>query len=83
MSRPTAAQIETWIRGYLAESLNVPVEKIPAGASFNQLGLDSSSAVALVGDLEDWLDMDVDAALPYDFPTVEGLSAQLARLGAG
>lgn len=45
---------------------------------FDRYGLDSSVAVGLTGDLEDWLETKLDPTLLYDYPTIEGLSQHLA-----
>jgi acyl carrier protein len=73
-------QIRTWIQAYVGDILGVPPENVHADATFGNLGLDSASAVAMVGDLEDWLDVDVDPALPYDFPSIAELAPALAEL---
>jgi acyl carrier protein len=73
-------QIRTWIQSYVGDILGVPPDKVDTRASFDALGLDSSSAVAMVGDLEDWLDVDVDPALPYDHPDIDSLAPALADL---
>ncbi|MEL6606584.1 MAG: acyl carrier protein, partial [Cyanobacteria bacterium J06614_10] len=42
-------------------------------------GLDSSAAIGLTGDLEDWLGQSVDPTLLYDYPTVDALVAYLCE----
>jgi acyl carrier protein len=76
------ADIEHWLRNYIAEMTGVPPERISATATFDRLGLDSASAVALVGDVEDWLGAEIDPTLPYEHPTIEKLSAALEKLPA-
>jgi acyl carrier protein len=76
------ADIEHWLRNYIAEMTGVPPEQISATATFDRLGLDSASAVALVGDVEDWLGAEIDPTLPYEHPTIEQLSAALEKLPA-
>ncbi len=41
-------------------------------------GLTSVIAVGLSAELEDWLGIDVDATIVWDYPTVAGLAAHLA-----
>jgi acyl carrier protein len=76
------ADIEHWLRSYVAEMTGVPPERISATATFDRLGLDSASAVALVGDIEDWLGVEIDPTLPYEHPTIEQLSTALEKLPA-
>ncbi|MDM9383461.1 acyl carrier protein [Chlorogloeopsis sp. ULAP01] len=75
---PTAAQIEAWIVSYLAELLEVDSGEIDVTIPFDRYGLDSSVAVGLTGDLEDWLGTEVDPTLLYDYPTIESLVNHLS-----
>ena len=75
---PTAAEIEAWLVSYLAELLEIKRDEIDVTASFDRYGLDSSAAVGLTCDLEDWLERDIDPTLPYDYPTTEALARHLA-----
>jgi acyl carrier protein len=75
---PTAAQIEAWIVSYLAELLEVDSGEIDVTIPFDRYGLDSSVAVGLTGDLEDWLGTEVDPTLLYDYPTIEALVKHLS-----
>jgi acyl carrier protein len=74
------AEIENFLRNYIAEITGVPPERISATATFDRLGVDSASAVALVGDIEDWLGAEIDPTLPYEHPTIERLSRALEQL---
>ena len=70
--------IVAWLREYIAGILGVPVEKIDSDASFQQLGLDSSAAVGMTGDLADWLGIEIDPAAAYDYPSIGALAGRLA-----
>jgi acyl carrier protein len=74
----TKNEIQEVIRRHLAEVFEVEPGEIDMEASFNQLGVDSSCAVALVGDLENYLGMEIEPTLPYDYPSVRKLAEQLA-----
>ncbi len=73
------ADIEVWITKYIGKLHGTPASSIDATATFDNLGLDSASAVALTGDLEDWLEIEIDPTLPYDYPTVRSLAGALAQ----
>ena len=75
---PTAAEIQDWLVSYVAELLEVDSEEIDVTIPFDRYGLDSSAAVGLTGDLEDWLGKEVDPTLLYDYPTVEALVQHLS-----
>ena len=74
---PTATEIQVWIVSYLADLLEVDSEEIEVTIPFDRYGLDSSAAVGLTGDLEDWLGCELDPTLLYDYPTVEALVQHL------
>jgi acyl carrier protein len=73
----TITSIKYWIISYLAELLEVDPEEIDPTIPFDRYGLDSSSAVGLTGDLEDWLQHELDPTLLYDYPTIEHLAQYL------
>jgi acyl carrier protein len=74
----TAAEIQAWVVSYLAELLEVSSDEVNVSIPFDRYGLDSSVAVGLTGDLEDWLGTKLDPTLLYDYPTIESLSRHLA-----
>ena len=79
MSTPTAAEIEAWLVTQLAEILELTPAEIDVTARFDRYGLDSIAAVSLTGDLEDWLDFELDPVLMYDFPTIKAVAQHLAQ----
>ena len=74
------AEIQDWVVAYLADLLEIEPEEIDVTVPFERYGLDSSAAVALTGDLEDWLEVEIDPTLLYDYPTVEALVKYLASI---
>ncbi|NJL82099.1 MAG: acyl carrier protein [Chloroflexaceae bacterium] len=76
---PTATTIQTWVAAYIAELLEVEPSEVDTSLPFDRYGLDSSAAVGLTGDLEDWLERKLDPTLLYDYPTVEALAQHLAE----
>ncbi|MCP9916664.1 acyl carrier protein [Cyanobium sp. ATX 6F1] len=75
----TAQDIDTWLIHYLADLLEVPVDTIDPTANFQELGLDSSLAISLTGDLEEWLGRRINPTLLYNYTTIESLSGGLAE----
>jgi acyl carrier protein len=77
------AQIAHWLRQYIANIFDLPPEEISVDTSFNQMGLDSASAVAMTGDLGDWAGCDIDPSAAYEHATILKLShavvGELAR----
>jgi acyl carrier protein len=72
-------EIQTWIVNYIAELLEVKPQKIDVTIPFDRYGLDSSAAVGLAGDLESWLERELDPTLLYDYPTIESLTEHLVE----
>ena len=78
----THGDVSRWLVGYIADLFGCNPADIDTHAPFSRLGLDSSSAVAMTGDLERWLGFEVDPTLPYDFPTITTLAQALADQSA-
>lgn len=74
----SADTIRDWIVTYLSRLLEVSTDEIDTEIPFDSYGLDSSAAIGLTGDLEDWLGQEIDPILLYDYPTVESLVEHLA-----
>jgi acyl carrier protein len=75
----TAGDIDLWLIDYLADLLEVPADVIDPTANFQELGLDSSLAISLAGDLEEWLGRRINPTLLYTYTTIETLSSGLAE----
>jgi acyl transferase domain-containing protein/acyl carrier protein len=58
--------------------LSRPPESIPVDEPLERCGLSSRDAVALSGDLEEWLGTDVSPTLAWEYPTIEKIAAHLA-----
>lgn len=71
--------IKSWVVDYLADLLEIDPDEIDVTVPFDRYGLDSSAAVGLTGELEDWLGEEVSPTLLYDYPTVESLVEHLAK----
>lgn len=76
---PTEATIQAWLVSYLAELLEIDPDSVDVKIPFNRYGLDSLAAVGLTGDLEDWLGLELEPTLLYDYPTIEALAEHLAE----
>ena len=76
---PSQREIQNWIVNYVAELLEVQPNKIDVTIPFDRYRLDSSAAVGLTGDLEDWLERELDPTLLYDYPTIESLTKHLVE----
>ncbi len=75
---PKTTEIQAWLVSYLAELLEIEPDEIDVTVPFDRYGLDSTAAVGLTSDLEDWLGSELDPTLIYDYPTIEALAKQVA-----
>ncbi|MEU2281080.1 aminotransferase class I/II-fold pyridoxal phosphate-dependent enzyme [Streptomyces sp. NPDC013178] len=74
---PGSAQIETWLTERIAARLGLPAVTVDPTQPFASLGLDSKQAVAVAGELGDWLGTPLRAGLVFDHPSVRDLAARL------
>ncbi len=75
----TAVEIQNWLVSYVAELLIIEADEIDITIPFDRYGLDSATAIGLTGDLEEWLAIELDPTLIYDYPSAEALSRHLAE----
>ncbi len=71
--------IQTWLVEQLAEVLSIDPSTIDVKQPLTRYGLDSIDAVTLVGDLEDWLDLELPSTLLWDYPSIEKASAYMVE----
>jgi acyl carrier protein len=76
---PTAAKIQDWIASYLAERLEFNQDEIDVTIPLERYGLDSTDAIVLTGELEEWLEFEFEPTLIYDYPTIEALAHYVAE----
>ncbi|MEM1368810.1 MAG: acyl carrier protein [Cyanobacteria bacterium P01_H01_bin.15] len=62
--------LQQWIVEQLADQLSLDASTIDVAEPLTRYGLDSIDAVTLVGDLEDWLDVELPSTLFWDHPTI-------------
>jgi len=75
----TKLEIQNWLVSYLSSMLFVEASEIDIETPFDRYGLDSATAIGLTGDLEDWLAVDLEPTLIYDYPSVEALSEHITE----
>lgn len=71
--------IQSWLVEQLADVLSIDPGTIDIKQPLTRYGLDSIDAVTLVGDLEDWLDLELPSTLLWDYPSVEKASAYMVE----
>ncbi len=78
VDRASITEIQDWTVAYIADLLEIDPDEIDTALPFDRYGLDSTAAVGLTGDLEDWLGIEIDPTLLYDYPTIDSLAKYLA-----
>lgn len=75
----TQTDIANWLTQQLSEKLNVNKIEVSKDKPFADFGLDSIAAVNIAGELEDWLDVEIEVTLLWDYPTINALSEYIVE----
>ena len=74
-----AEAIQVWLVNQLADVLSLDPSTVDVQQPLTRYGLDSIDAVTLVGDLEDWLDLELPSTLLWDYPTIEKAASYMVE----
>ncbi len=74
---PGGTSLETWLLRWLQTNTEDDGASLGPDVTFSHYGIDSVSAVLLVGDLEDYLQRELSPDLLWTYPTVRSLAAHL------
>ncbi|MET8429537.1 acyl carrier protein [Nocardia sp. NPDC004860] len=74
-----AAPIIEWLVERVAGYLDQPAYSVDTTLPLAELGLDSVSAVSLCGEVEDEWDLELDATVVFDHPTIAELAGFIAN----
>ena len=72
-------ELRGFIVSTLSDMLGSSPNEIALDANFDQLGVSSSSAIGLIGELEEYLDIDITPSVLYEHNTVASLSAYFSK----
>jgi acyl carrier protein len=78
-SNSNIEKLQHWLITQLAEHLSLEPNTINVNEPLTRYGLDSIDAVTMVGDLEDWLDLELPSTLFWDYPTIAKSAHYLAE----
>lgn len=70
-------KIQNWLKSYVASILKSNSNQVDIRVPFDRYGLDSSTTVGMLVDLEDWLGCRLEPTLIYDYPTIQSLAKHL------
>ncbi len=70
---PTREEIKRWLVTRI-ESEVEGLERVDVTRPLTDFGLESRLAISITGELEDWLDLELDPTIFFDFPTIVDLA---------
>lgn len=71
----TESEIRDWCLDYMKRTVEDPAIVVGPEIPFPQMGLDSATSAYFIVELEEWLGMELEPELAFDYPTI----AELAR----
>ena len=72
---PTEAEIRDWCLVYVRRIVDDPGVAVGADIGFAEMGLDSATSSYFIVELEEWVGVELEPELVFDYPTI----AELAR----
>lgn len=76
----TREAVARWLTGYLSTLLEIDISQVDTSMSFDDYGIDSRDALGMVGDLGDWLDVELEPTIIHDYQTIDELSEHLSTI---
>jgi acyl carrier protein len=76
---PTETDIKDWLVKWIAKELDLSIQQIDTSNSLLEYSLSSMTAMMLVGDLEEWLKIEITPTLVWDYPSIDALVDFLAE----
>jgi len=67
----TKEELITWFKGQVSIESGLDIEKIDVKESVENFGLDSLSTVSIANDLEEFVGMEVEPTILWEFETIE------------
>lgn len=71
--------IKSWLVKWMSKELFLPESQIYTSNSLLEYNLNSMTAMMLVGDLEEWLKIEIIPTLVWDYPSIDALAQYLAE----
>jgi acyl carrier protein len=71
----TKLEIQTWIKDWISKETGTDIASIDLENNFANFGISSSQGILFSGDLSDWIGLNLDPSLVWDYPTIELLSS--------
>lgn len=79
---PSESEIRDWCVACLRRMIDDPASNIEADIPFPRLGVDSATSAYFIVELEEWLGIELDPELVFEYPTIADLARHIvARRG--
>ena len=78
----TLESVQEWLVDKLAQRLNVEPSSLDVNQYFDELDLDSTEALILAGELENWLGFELETTALWYHPTVASLAQYIVEENA-
>jgi acyl carrier protein len=78
MSVITATEAQRWLIEKIAQRLEVDAKEVSPEQYFDELNLDSTEALILAGEMENWLGFELGTTALWYHPTIKDLAAYIA-----
>jgi acyl carrier protein len=75
----TAETAQEWLVDKLAQRLKVPPADVDVDKYFDEFDLDSTEALILAGELENWLGFQIETTAIWYHPTIAQLAEYIAQ----
>lgn len=79
MQHVTAEDAQAWLIDKLATRLSIDPEQVNIEQYFDEFDLDSTEALILAGELENWLGFELEATALWYHPTIAALAEHIAE----
>lgn len=76
------ANIERWLADYVAKAARINPAAVDAERPFSHYDLDSVATVEMTADIEDWLGVQLEPTVIWDYPNIAALAGHLSGLKA-
>ena len=74
-----ANEVREWLVEMIAKRLSMEPAEIPTDQPVTRLGIDSTEAVVISGELQEWLGRRVPPTVVWDHPTIDSLAEHLGK----
>ena len=81
---PTEAEIRDWCLAYIRRTVDQPAIPVGPDIGFPEMGLDSATSAYFIVELEEWVGVELEPELVFDYPTIADLARHIvARRASG